>query len=365
MLSKYLITFLRLFIGGIIFWNTIPRAEAQEFNANNEAPTCKNERVVENKDSKPPVKKVEEKSKSDLEGEAENSSAQDEESCPTPATDETENIEDSSNGSSNASDPYASDSNSSEEPTSLPNGSNTDSHDVNFSLQLNTGGGTSPDSGLSLPEGNISPTVEPDPSSPIPSQPLPDGETNPASRSLSPQPKKPQQTKHKKGEQNKPNKSHKDKKDSKRDRLNQRMNKPNKSPLEESKQVNKSERKTNPNTHRNPLKQLRNSETQNNSYQDQLPSMRRKPNAQKQRVKGHRSELHPIHQRKMRKTVKPNLNHPTDSSPKIYTPRVHRQLPHSLKNRPHLHPRIRQNMSPHKVFRPSVPKNNRTHRRAR
>lgn len=191
MLSKYLIALLRIFIGATLFWQTIPRAEAQKFNANSEAPSCKNEQVVENKDSKPPVKKVEEKSKSDLGGEAENSSAQNEESYPTPATDKTENIEDSSNGSSNDSDSSAGDSNPSKEPSSLSNGGSTDSHDINFSLDLNLGGGSTapPDSGTETmpPE-----TDQTEPSSINPSQNVPTSSKDAESQELVPPNQKPE-----------------------------------------------------------------------------------------------------------------------------------------------------------------------------
>ncbi len=209
MLSKYLIALLRIFIGATLFWQTIPRAEAQEFNANSEAPSCKNEQVVENKDSKPPVKKVEEKSKSDLGGEAENSSAQNEESCQTPATDETENIEDSSNGSSNDSDSSPGDSNPSEEPSSLSNGGSTDSHDINFSLDLNLGGGstTSPDSSTETmpPE-----TDQTDPSSISPSQNTPTSSEGGDSQELaSPNPKPEVQKPHKNKAEKHQKKTHK------------------------------------------------------------------------------------------------------------------------------------------------------------
>jgi hypothetical protein len=351
MLSKYLIAFLRLSAGGIIFWNTIPRAEAQEFNANNEAPTCKNEQVLENKDLKPPTNKVRETPKSDLEGEAENSSAQDEELCPTPATDETENTDEPSNGSSNDSDPYASDSNPSEEPAnSLPDGGgNQDAPNLNFSINLNIGGGSSPDSGVSFPNESPSPSSEPETSSPIPSQSLPDGETNPASESPSPQPKKPHKPKHKMDEQNKPKKPNKDKKDSKRYRP--------KHSKEESSKPDKHTNRDKGQSNENHLKDYPKPQIKDKGFINKLPQSHRLPNTPKQRQKAHPNRRHTTHRRKINQPNRQNF-----TSPVRFQPNLLKRAPYSLRNRSQPRPLFQHHKRFHKVIRHSTPRHPRIHR---
>jgi hypothetical protein len=389
MLSKqYMIIPLRILFSATLFWHTVPRAEAKEVKVTTETPICKEEQVTDNAYLKSSAKKMQEISKSHSKNKDSESSGQDEVSCQTPEADEVPETAKTSDAETvetpetsevspdedvvEPSNPYSNELSVPNEPNlPQPSVSNQDSHDLNFSIQLNTGGGTSSDSSGSFPEPNTPLPTQPEASPPMPEANLPTTEGNfeqppePSRPDLKPPRKKPHKQKAEIEERNKPKKPRKDDKASKRDRLNRRMNKPDRSPLQESEQVNRSERTTNPNTYRNPLKRIRDSETQDKRYRDRLPSMNRKPNVQKQRVKGHRSKLNPIRQRKMRTTIRPNLNRPTDSSPKIYMPRVHRQLPHSLKNRPHLRPRVQQNMSPHKVFRPSAPRIHRIHRRVR
>lgn len=373
--KQYIIIPLRILFSATLFWHTVPRAEAKEVKVTTEAPVCREEQVVDNKYLKPSAKKMQEIFKSHLKNKDGEFSAQDEEPCQTPEADEVPETTERPGVSSdedvvepsNPINPYSHELSIPNEPNlTQPSVSNQDSHDLNFSIQLNTGGGTSSDSGGSFPETDTPSPTQLEASPPMPETALPTTESNfEQPPELPRSPLKPHKPKADTEKHNKPKKLDKDGKASKHDRLNRRMNKPDKSSSKESNQVNKYERQTNPNTHRNPLKQIRDSETQNNSYQDRLPPMRRKPNAQRQRVKGRRSEFHPTRQREMRKTIRPNLNHPPDSSPKIHTPSVLRQLPHSMRNRPYFHPRVRQNMSPYRVFRPSAPRIHRIHKRVR
>jgi hypothetical protein len=76
-------------------------------------------------------------------------------------------------------------------------GGNQDSHDFNFSFQLNTGGGASSESGGTFSDTNVPSSTEPEIFSPTPSQGKPDVESNfekpskPSAPSPKPQPKKP------------------------------------------------------------------------------------------------------------------------------------------------------------------------------
>jgi hypothetical protein len=322
MLSKqYIIIPLRILfiVSATLLWHTVPRAEAKEAKVTTEAPVCKKEQVVDNEYLKPSAKTMQEISKSHLQNKGGESSGQNAELCQTPETDEVpetaeinsdETVETPDNSGvssdedmvepSNPIDPSNNEWSIPNDPTlTQPSVSEQDSHDLNFSIQMNTGGGTSSDSGENFPEPDISSPNESEASPPIPEKPVPATEgsveqpTKPHRPHLKPQQAKPHHPKKHKEKQHKVKKPHKNDKDSKHDYPKRPNHKTNKHSLKKSNLINKPVKKIE-GDHRNPIKHHQNSKVHDKSYRDRLPLIRRQPNAHKlrplirQNVKTHR-----------------------------------------------------------------------------
>jgi hypothetical protein len=348
MLSKHCMVILRILIGATLCWHTIPRAEAKEIDVVHEAPICQEAQVSNKEDVTPSAKKMRKVAKSHQISEGKDTSGLEENSCQTSETTQTENTDEPVN----SPDTYDGDSNPVDEPAnSFPDGGgNQDAPNLNFSINLNIGEGSSPDSGVSFPNESPSPSSEPETSSPIPSQSLPDGETNPASESPSPQPKKPHKPKHKKDEQNKPKKPNKDNKDPKRDRP--------KHSKEESLKPDKHTNRDKGQSHENHLKDHRKPRIRDKSFIDKLPPSHRLPNTPKQKQKAHPNRRHTTHRRQINQPNRQNI-----TSPVRFQPNLLKRAPYSLRNRSQPRPLFQQHKRLHKVIRHSTPRHPRIHRR--
>jgi hypothetical protein len=315
--SKNNLLILRILIGFTIFWHTVPRALAQEANVTTNSPICQEEQVEE-RYLKPSAKKMQKLSKPpQRDGDEENSEKNGEFCQPseTPKVTSEESFNDFSTGT----DPYADSAVTPEIPAApSPSISNQDSHDLNlnFSIHLNSGGGTSSDGNESFPESDSPSPTEPESTSDTGEVDLPATRNHSRKSSKFPSAhlKAPRKKLHKpkanKLEQHKPRKLRQNNKLLKRDRLKRLHHKPNKPFLKKPNRINKPVQRIKT-IHRKPIKNFQNLKIRDKSYRDKLPPIRRKPNTRK------------------------------------------------------VHPLFRPGIRPHRVYKPTVPQFRRIHRHVR
>jgi hypothetical protein len=341
MLSKHCIVILRILIGATLFWHTIPRAEAKEIDVVHEAPICKEAQVSEKEDVTPSAKKMQKVAKSHQISEEKDSSGLEEKSCQTSETTQTENTDEPVN----SPDAYGDDSNPVDEPAnSLPDGGGDQ---LNFSINLNIGEGSSPDSGVSFPDESLPPSGDPEPSSTTPSPSVPDGENKlgqpqeiPSSRPK-PQSKKP----------------HKDKKDLKRDRRKQLKEESLNPSHKEPKHPARSQKIIKDRSNRQNHPQKSDKSTDKNHDQRNLLKDRLQPRIIDKSFIDNR----PNSPRQIDKPIRHNFFRPVRLQPN-----VQKRIPHSLNNRSHFQlPSNRQIMRPRNVFRHSTPRPRQILRRGR
>jgi hypothetical protein len=345
MLPKYRATILNFVIGTTLLLAHVPVVNAHQVKTTQEDQICQDDQPEENssKPSKrlPTASKVKSKDNNDVDPK------QNEEFCQIPKMSETDNSSTSDKNFTDV-DTHNADSNNLEEPSSHQSeGSNQDSHDFNFSIQLNTGGGASSESGETFPDTNTPSSTEPEIFSPTPSQVEPDVESNfekpskTPSPSPKPQPKKPVKPK-----------LIKKIKESKHRRSRQLTNKSSVPSLKPMKEGIK------------PPKQIKPNKKAQIKDKRHIEQGVIKPNRPKQkRMFGKNlskipSQSYPFYNQKYRQPLKRG----TLTYPAPFRQNSFKNTSHSLRNSFRFWPHLRNQLRPHNVFRHSIPRTQQIHR---
>jgi ABC-type nickel/cobalt efflux system permease component RcnA len=342
MLSKQHLLILRILFGITLFWTTMPKAQAKEIKVRSTTPICAAEQI-DNKDNlNPSAQTVQTTQKPQKSNQDEDTPEQDEDPCKTPETSEAAEMSDETVGEpetpevptnedsdrpSNPIDPSGDDPSIPDESnSSQPSISNQDSHNLNFSIEF---GGASSGSDESFPTPEYSSPSEPEESSPPPLAPPATSDSFDQPTPLLPSPSEPQR------QQIQKSKSHK-----KKHHKTKKLHKHNHD-------LNREQRKRSHQKLETPWTQK--------AHRNHKP---RKHQVQTHPMKGRRMELYPIHQHNLSKPIRR-----TRLRQGGFYPTSPKRLPNVLRSRTPFHPRFRQQITPHRNFRPSVPRLHRVHRR--
>jgi hypothetical protein len=323
---------------GISLGSTMVNVQAKEFKLNDTEPTCSAEQVVNQDNLNPSAKTVQVGRKNQLLNDNDDISKQDEDPCEAPETSEAsktpnemvEEPEDrempaseNSERSSHPIDPFSDDPTISDKSDSnQPTISNQDSHDFKVYIQF---GGASPggDENLSTPEYSSPSETEVSSPEPLQTRPSPPNSLDRPAQT----PHSPSKTKHHK--QGHKTESHK-----------QEQRSPKK--LREHDQgVSREQRKRSD-------RKADDKRLKQKTHRTPTP---RKRQEQTHQIKNHRKKLHAPHRH--------NINKPigeTHIRQGRFYPTHLKQRPHILRSRTPLHRQLRQQISPTRSLRRSVPR---------
>jgi hypothetical protein len=316
MLKQYLLI-PRILFGIVLCLATMPKAQAKELNPNHTNPTCLAEQITNQDNLNPSAKKRQINQQLN----EEDIFDQDKDPCKRPKTSEATETPNETVGEPESSevpasenldppsysiDPSSNDpSFPSESDPSQPSISNQDSHNLNFSIEF---GGASSGNDTSIPAAEYS----------LPSEPevfLPETFQTPPSPSRS-----------KLKQRHKARSPHQKHRNSKK-------------PHKHNQILNHQQRSQ---SHQKPDKRMR-----QKAHRTHTPRQRQ---VQTHPIKGHRKEFYPTYQH--------NISKPTKKTPLhqgAFYPTRPKQFPHILRSHILLHPQLRQQITPARSFRRSVP----------